>query len=1018
MDRLFKIGVNERLRDKEPSNSPINFATDFKQKHLSVDQLIGHIRLGHGVSAHFKNAYRKTANFVCSDFVAADVDEDLTIHEALAQPFIQEFASFIHTTASHTSENPRFRVMFLLEDTITKSNEWGDCLFGLAIKLNSDRSIKDAARFFFGNSRAEFHMIGNLLPTREANKLIAVGAETRGRYKSNIGGQIPLASKTTIGDDQLVKLSSGEMYPLGKVPAGTNLYCPYHLDRRPSAFVVKSRRGEKGIHCMACNSTYWSKDGDDYDFDAFDQLVEDRHHIDEQRVIDSKSNSNFLARYFPPTPQITYHQSRYLPAIIYRSGITMVKSPKGTGKTEALRALIRKIDEGNIPRGIAKKDHPQSILLIGHRRSLLKEAANKLGLRYYLDTNPNDEIAEENTALLQPPVSNKLQERNDSNVALEIGSSQNAKKTKPSRDKRRDLAICLDSLHHIAEKHLEYLGNRKFKSVAPKPYDIVIIDESEQVFSHLLSETIRSRVGIDRAFRAIEFEIRKAKSVYALDADLGLITAHALKALRPDLWHNDCRIIYNKPLDKIERRQMNVYRDKKDLQNRLLEAIRENKRCFVATNSKKTANTLSELINKEFNSTIKMRVITSDNSQNPDERAFVENIRNEFLKTQVLICSPSLGTGIDISFLDGRCEVDEVIGFFYSFVNTHTDIDQQLARVRNPAAVSVWFDGARFNYETNFDVVRRGLAVANFVPNAVSDKLDDGGNVTINYDHPLLLIATHVTVAQRASKRDLITLFEKLRKANNWDIVYVDKLPKVKIDTKWKDATLTVKERRVEGILKAEDLDDNEFLELAIRKREGASLSKEENFAVERGGLQRAYKVKITRQLIEMDDGGRLRQRIELFQKVFKPSVGLESLVSATEQGLNNREIFKYQPEWVLIFMVLVSVGFFEESHFVTDKHIKANELGDFVQFCQKNKIILEEILGVALRGDVATNPIRQLNVFMGRVGLRLKSARRRKVAGKANFEYCLDPKRLREMAKLSKSYQPIESVIYSLKKQ
>jgi hypothetical protein len=44
-------------------------------------------------------------------------------------------------------------------------------------------------------------------------------------------------------------------------------------------------------------------------------------------------------------------------------------------------------------------------------------------------------------------------------------------------------------------------------------------------------------------------------------------------------------------------------------------------------------------------------------------------------------------TGIDITFPDGACFVDRVFGFFFSFINTHTDIDQQLSRVRNPGAV-------------------------------------------------------------------------------------------------------------------------------------------------------------------------------------------------------------------------------------------------------------------------------------------------------------------------------------------
>ena len=44
----------------------------------------------------------------------------------------------------------------------------------------------------------------------------------------------------------------------------------------------------------------------------------------------------------------------------------------------------------------------------------------------------------------------------------------------------------------------------------------------------------------------------------------------------------------------------------------------------------------------------------------------------------MLLGSPSIGTGIDITFPDGECRVDRVFGFFSPFVNTHTDIDQQL----------------------------------------------------------------------------------------------------------------------------------------------------------------------------------------------------------------------------------------------------------------------------------------------------------------------------------------------------
>lgn len=84
----------------------------------------------------------------------------------------------------------------------------------------------------------------------------------------------------------------------------------------------------------------------------------------------------------------------------------------------------------------------------------------------------------------------------------------------------------------------------------------------------------------------------------------------------------------------------------------------------IASNSKATVEVLEQLIRKEFGSSLKMVVITSDNSRGKFETHFVQNIQTEFLKVQVLICSPSLGTGIDISFPEGRCEVHEVFGFF------------------------------------------------------------------------------------------------------------------------------------------------------------------------------------------------------------------------------------------------------------------------------------------------------------------------------------------------------------------
>ena len=111
----------------------------------------------------------------------------------------------------------------------------------------------------------------------------------------------------------------------------------------------------------------------------------------------------------------------------------------------------------------------------------------------------------------------------------------------------------------------------------------------------------------------------------------------------------------------------------------------------------------------------------------------MQNVCEEILEIQVLMCSPSLGTGIDITFPDpqcleesGLCKVDCVFGFFYPKVNTHTDMDQQLWRVRNPGQVKVWISPTRFQYASNFDVIRDDLARARVVPRAVTGYASDG----------------------------------------------------------------------------------------------------------------------------------------------------------------------------------------------------------------------------------------------------------------------------------------------------
>lgn len=945
---LYKIGLNTSLVGKPDKSLRINSAVDWEPGEITVAALADHIAQGFAFSAHYRNRYRKTANFLCSDFIAADFDGTMRLAEALALPFIQKFASLVYTTASHSDDRHRFRVVFLLDETIARPTEWAHALRGLALRLGSDPSIKDAGRMFYGCPGCDIIRIGQTLPPDEVRKLIASAEDEQARRKHQAGAVTAITSHLKLSAADIVTLPSGRHVEFGSLLPHTSLYCPYHGDEHPSAYVVRSRRGVNGIHCMACDATFWADQGDAYDFDAFDRLVRER--LERDRRGDTQTDpGNPFAAFFPAEPTVTIIQNQFLPPITYRPGITVIKSPKGSGKTKALSALVEQIRTGMFRSDMPRADRAASVLLVGHRQSLIKEAANRLGIECYLD--------DENTG--------------------------------NHRQQRFGYAICLDSLHKLVTPGGR--TKREARWQQPPQYDVVILDESEQVISHLLSEPLRERNGMVAAFGSLEFVIRRAKAVIALDADLGLITLHALKALRSQDWDRRLHIVHNQPIAVTEHRPMSIYKSRKDLQARMMSRIREGKRCFIASNSKNTVNVLDEMIRKEFGPSVKVMTITSDNSRGKAETHFVQNIQTEYLTKQVLICSPSLGTGIDISFPEGRCEVDEVIGFFNPHVNKHTDIDQQLARVRNPGAVSIWFDGGTANYETHLEVVRDQLAAAGFVPGALTGRFDDNGRPAYDANDPLLNIAAHVMVAQRSSQNRIQELFAGLRRANGWDIEVVEKLPTPSAGNSWKDAQRRLKERRITGILKADQIDDSTAIELEQIRDRGAKMTAQERYCLLRYELERDYQQPVSRQLIEMDRDGKLRDQIAVYRQIFAKPEHNGDFIAQLAQDIRAGKPMSKNPVWVFCAAAMAVTGLIREGQVQPLKIIRADELDPFKAMLRTNRVIIEEVMDKPLRSDFEGNPIRQLNVILDRAGVKLVAQARRQKAGSSNVQYRLD---------------------------
>jgi len=124
-------------------------------------------------------------------------------------------------------------------------------------------------------------------------------------------------------------------------------------------------------------------------------------------------------------------------------------------------------------------------------------------------------------------------------------------KDNPSAHLKNRYAISLDSIAKV---------------LRTKAYDFVLIDESEQVFAHLLSDTMITKRAI--ALRSLHFFTKKARHVVALDADLGWTSYRFLSRCRG---RDDAEIVINEV--KTEKGEIFLHLSQDRLSEHLLASI-------------------------------------------------------------------------------------------------------------------------------------------------------------------------------------------------------------------------------------------------------------------------------------------------------------------------------------------------------------------------------------------------------------------------------------------------------------
>ena len=311
-----------------------------------------------------------------------------------------------------------------------------------------------------------------------------------------------------------------------------------------------------------------------------------------------------------------------------------VKSPKGTGKTEALKPLIDKLDS-------------DSVYLLSHRIQLCQALCTRLNIPYV------DDI---------------------------IGGKC---------DRSKGFGVVVDSLHGQGKGQFDvendaYLLTKKY---------VVILDEVEQVLWHLLNSSTEVREHRTEVIKQLQLLLLNADKVICLDADLTDVSLDFIQSAT-NCKDDDIFIINNEYkeggyqiLNYQETTPVNWLSD-------LLKAIDNGDKILIATDSQKikgkfsTQNIESILIKKFPHLSGLILRIDSETIADPEHPAYgcITKI-NEIIKQYfIVLISPSVGTGISI---DVKNYFDSVWGCFQG-VQSENAVRQQLIRLRDNVPRRLW----------------------------------------------------------------------------------------------------------------------------------------------------------------------------------------------------------------------------------------------------------------------------------------------------------------------------------------
>lgn len=393
---------------------------------------------------------------------------------------------------------------------------------------------------------------------------------------------------------------------------------------------------------------------------------------------------------------------RTLEESILAQKVSLLRCPIGSGKTTAISKLIKNIKG--------------SVLSITYLQSLAKEISYKFDIENYQDYQC-------------------------------YNLPEFAKLTELQR-----LSICLNSLYKLLDKQGRLI----------RPFDIVVIDEIQQVIRRLPSD-IKKKTKVLSALKQI---VQQAKHLILMDAHIDSLTMNLLKKWLPE---EEFFVLLNE-YQVGKDRNILLYDHEGMILDKALEALNNNQKVFIVSNSRKAAWEAFHFLKSATGK--KGLAITGDNSGDNQTENFFSNVNGEAKKYDFIVASPSITSGISID--------EDIFGFvggiFTHMVNTPMDCIQALGRVRKAKTFHVYVSDIKQVLPTEEkDIAAKWTHTHKHDQNLLPfEDLTNQALIDVAQDYKEICVAA-IKEANFA-KLDFLTRFVKLCLLDGYNIQYVDNI--------------------------------------------------------------------------------------------------------------------------------------------------------------------------------------------------------------------------------------------------